>query len=277
MARQVRTVHDMEIDEISLVDRPANPHARVAIAKRATQEDAVPPDEIFDESGTEVSLDDLELGDVVYDAEGNAFRYTTESDPEGDEDPDPEPEPARELAGVSKAFTAKPAPVSKSLADEVRESLAKAATDADRDEVIAKALDEITKADQRAQAAETIAKAERTLRLEREYIAKAGEYNVPIEPGELGPVLMRMAESMSFEDCSVIHKALTAAGEMLFAEAGFSGQADNADPMQQIEAYLDEARVAKSGGEISKHQAITDFFTDNPAAYDEYVASLNQP
>ena len=68
------------------------------------------------------------------------------------------------------------------------------------------------------------AQAERDLRLTREYISKAAEYNLPIAPDELGPVLYRMAESMSFDDCKVIAKALETAGEIIFEETGLPGR-----------------------------------------------------
>ena len=61
-----------------------------------------------------------------------------------------------------------------------------------------------------------IAKAERDLRLTREYISKAEEYNLPVDPKELGPVLYRMAETMEYDDCAVIAKCLETAGEILF-------------------------------------------------------------
>lgn len=289
MPRQVRKVTDMEIDEISLVDRPANAHATVRIAKRASQEGAVPPpedeiDEIFDETGEQVDIGDLQFGDVVYDRSGQAYEYGPVEGEEGGADAE---DPARaEPVGVGKRYAgdAFGAPATQatqartSFADEVREQLAKAVSDADRDEVFAKALDALSKADERAAAAEEIAKAERGLRLEREYIAKAAQYNMPIPAEDLGPVLMRAAEALSFDDCAVLHKALSAAGEMLFTEAGFAGESDNDDPMTQIDAHLEReaARVSKNGDQpVSKAQVVTDFFADNPAAYDEYLASRN--
>lgn len=259
MSRQpVRVVTNMEIDEISLVDVPANQHAKVAIAKRASEEDTV-PEEIYDETGAVLDFDALEPGDVVFDAEGNAF--AVEVDDEFAAEP--------ELETVGKAFQ------TPNFSDAVRDSLSKALTDADRDEVIAKAAERITEAEARAQRAEEIAKSERNLRLEREYTEVAKGYNVPIEPTALGPVLMRMAETMSYEDCAVIHKALSASGEALYAEVGYIGGGDNYDPMAMVDAQV-EATLAKSAGgvdSIAKAAATAEFFAQNPAAYDDYVAS----
>ena len=72
MPKPVKELRDMEIDEISLVDRPAAQHAEVVITKRATEEDIVPED-IYDEEGDLVDAELLETGDVVFDEDGDAF------------------------------------------------------------------------------------------------------------------------------------------------------------------------------------------------------------
>jgi len=356
--RRTRSVHDMEIDEISLVDRPANQHALVTIAKRANEEDAV-PEEYFDpQSGEEVDVSELQDGDVVVDAEGNAFEFTADDDgqyAEGAVDDGAYAEVGK-AAGMrrftdSAGYAARRAArahgaeqaaahaggggfaprasqsaqafgagrgrmaasragnrvwgqgqtarrrkigagvattaiggglageeahrLKKSFADEVREELSKAVTDADRDEVLAKALGQLDEYEAGIAEAQQIAKSERDLRLTREYIAKAAEYNVPVDPEDLGPVLLHMAEALPYEDCLVIHKALSAAGEMLFDEAGYTGQADNLDPFEQVEALLDE-RVSKGNEPVSKAKAVTEFFDNDPRAYDEYRASLGR-
>lgn len=263
--RVAKHVSDMEIDEISLVDRPANQHALVTIAKRrAPEEDAVPETETYyDAQGAPVVAEELQFGDHVFDADG--IEYVL--DELDDDDAVEEQELAS--AGVSKAFNSETNDLSRSILDE----LAKAVTESDRNEVIAKALSQNVELSKRLEAAEELAKSERTARLSKEYISKAAEYNVPIPAEDLGPVLMRMAETMSYEDCKVIHKALTSAGEMLFAEAGFTGQSDNDDPMTQVERIVSES-VAKSNGELSKAAAMEGFFAQNPGAYDDYVQGL---
>ena len=253
--RTVNVLSNMEIDEISLVDRPANQHARVTITKRA-EEDAVP--EYFSEDGQVITdLNALQIGSVVYDGEGNGFVVDLDED-DGLSDHDEK--------------TETPEMVGKSLAEQVREDLSKALGDVERDDVIAKAMTEISKAEQRAAAAEEIAKAERDLRLSREYISKAAEYGVAgVTADELGPVLMRMAESMPYEDCAVIHKALTSAGAA-FTELGYTGGAAvDTDPMGVIDALYTE--VGKSAEGVSREQAISKAFEDNPHAYDDYLAS----
>lgn len=252
MTRTANWLSNIEIDEVSLVDRPANQHARVAIAKRAPEEDLV---EYYNEQGEVVEdLDALEAGEVVFDASGAAFLI---------EEDDTEHEQSDELVGVGK-----------SLAEQVREDLSKALSDVERDEVISKAMGEIAKAEQRAAAAEEIAKAERELRLRREYISKAESYGVPgVTAQELGPVLMRAAESLSHEDCVVLNKALTTSGEA-FRELGTSGASANHDAFGAVEALIasdSELSKALEANGANRDDVIIKAFEANPDAYDEYL------
>ena len=267
-------VRDAEYDEISTVDRPANQYGHIVIAKRATQEDDVADneaDKIFDADGTELDWDALAVGDVIFGEDGSAFEVA-----EQDEDED-----ANELATVGKSafFNAEPdTQVSKSQLENIREELSKAVTEADQVTVLAKAFESVEKraeyAEARIVASEAIAKSERDLRLSREYIVKAAEYNVPVAPEQLGPVLMRMAESMDYADCAVIHKALTSSGQLL-TEIGKSGGGSNADPFGQIDELLG-GEVSKAYGEdstLSKAHKVTSYFDDNPEAYEQYRAA----
>ena len=61
--QKVRKLSGLEIDEVSLVDRPANQHGVVAFAKR-DEENQMDP--IFDAEGDEVDPSTLQHGDVVY-------------------------------------------------------------------------------------------------------------------------------------------------------------------------------------------------------------------
>lgn len=326
--KPVTELTDMEIDEVSLVDRPANQHAEFAIAKRA-EEDPVPTDqdtiEIFNEQGEQIDPADLSVGDVVYDASGAAFEAVEldadeiadlDADDAGDEEllaDDDTEATVEKMAGVKNAAsgfmsglkgTQGPRSsaagvkgqqvgahvrrnkgkyaagsggaavgaggayaMSKNFADDVREELSKAANDEERDAVIAKALDELAQAREAAAESAEIAKAERDLRLNREYAEVAEGYNLPVDPTELGPVLKRMAESLPDEDCAVIHKALTAAGTALYEEIGFIGGGDNVDVMSEVEAH-----VQKNEGEGATADEIAKFFAMNPDAYDEYLS-----
>ena len=71
MPRPIKELTDMEIDEISLVDRPANAHAKVVITKR--DEEAEVPEDVFNENGEVIDASSLTEGDVVFDDGGQAF------------------------------------------------------------------------------------------------------------------------------------------------------------------------------------------------------------
>lgn len=74
--RTVKQLRDLEIDEVSLVDRPANQHGLVAITKR----DEGTMDELFDERGNPISEDQLQPGDVAYTADGERLVMLTDDD-----------------------------------------------------------------------------------------------------------------------------------------------------------------------------------------------------
>lgn len=208
------------------------------------------------EDGTPVTEDSvLNEGDIVFDEAGNAFQYTLGDDetPESDEVAAVEPE----LEAVGKsAFP--------SFTEELREEISKAFGDKPDTtgvkELFSKAAAEIDTLRQRASAAEEIAKAERGARLTEAYISKAASYNLPGDPAELGPVLFRMAETMSYEDCAVINKCLTAAGATIFQEIGAVGGGDNDDILSQV------SKAAEAGGVDA-----TEIFDANPDAYAQYV------
>ena len=262
MPRPTRNLSDMEIDEISTVDKTANQYSRFVIAKRAPEEDEMP--QIYNQEGEPLDEQDLEFGDVVFDDQGQAYEYV-EDDDEYEEQYEEEPE----LVGKSAFFDYRPQQGSFSAA--VQEELSKAFSDADRDKVIAKALGRVEELEQAQWEYAEVAKSERDLRLTREYISKAADYNLPVAPEELGPVLYRMAETMSYDDCSVIAKCLETAGAILYEEVGFQGGGDNADIYSQVEmAAYDTFGKAE---DFSEPAAINKMFDMNPDAYDEYLLS----
>jgi hypothetical protein len=88
MNQNVKRLFDIEIDEVSVVDRPANQHGLIAFAKNDSSDELETevPEELFDETGEEIPVEVLEHGDIVFDAEGNEFVYV--EDDEDDEDDD---------------------------------------------------------------------------------------------------------------------------------------------------------------------------------------------
>lgn len=159
------------------------------------------------------------------------------------------------------------------------EELSKSLTAEDNREVVAKVeaqlsryQSQISKAEARITQAEEIAKSERDLRLEREFVSKAAEYNLPVDADELGPVLKRAAESLSLEDFSVLVKCLDAgssAETMLYGEVGKQGGGSNLDIFDQVNAQAEE--ILKSNAGITPEQATTMVMDSYPDAYDEYM------
>ena len=270
MPRPTRNLTDMEIDEISTVDKAANQYSRFVIAKRAPEEDEMP--KLYNQEGQPLDENDLDFGDIVYDDEGNAYEFVADED-QGEDQEVEEPEMAS--VGKSAFFESHNGPPQAgSFTAEVMEELSKAFSDTDRDAVIAKALGRVEEIQGQFEQVAKAAQAERDLRLTREYISKAAEYNLPVAPDELGPVLYRMAETMSYDDCSVIAKCLETAGNILFEETGYQGGGDNADIYSQVSAHAHEA-FGKSE-DYSEPQAINKVFDMNPDAYDEYLLSQQQ-
>lgn len=160
------------------------------------------------------------------------------------------------------------------------EELSKALRDEDQVEAVSKAFaaqqnafqEELSKRDAHVAELTEFAKAERDLRLEREFIAKAAEFDVPVAPEELGPVLKRAAESLDMEDFSVIVKCLDAAGagEALFGEFGKRGTADNADIFDMVDGAAEELT---KNYDVTGAQAVTSVFEANPDLYDQFVAN----
>lgn len=78
MGRQARRLFDLDIDEVSAVDRPANQHGLISISKSLGTDNT--PEEgsmgtIYDAEGIEVFEDELEHGDVVFDEDGQELVY----------------------------------------------------------------------------------------------------------------------------------------------------------------------------------------------------------
>lgn len=260
MAKKLSMLIDVEADEVSVVDKGAAQHSRIVLAKRAPEEGTV--SDFFDEDGDVLDVDDLNPGDLAYDSEGNQYVYVVDEEADDDDEVADENDYEPELVG-------------KNFADQIRTDLSKAFSDIERDDVVSKALGRAAEFEARAVAAEEIAKSERDLRLTREYISKAAEYGLGDE-ADLGPVLMRMADTMSYEDCVVIHKALSSAGAVM-DELGVYGGADPVnDVLQQVESLASESVAKSANGQVSKEATVTQLFESNPDAYDEYMRTRYQ-
>ena len=269
--RKVQQIDGLVIDEISLVDKGANQHAQVTIAKSADGEKEQQMD-LFDEQGNPLDPEKLSHGDVVYTEDGQAYLFELD---DAEDELQVEDEADRELEPVGKSFDNpfrrhQPVQVSKSekgLADELREELSKALTDRDRDDVVSKALAHMGKLEQIAKAAQQAAENERQARLQTEFTEIAKSYNLPIRDDVLGGVLMRCAERLPEQDCEIIAKCLQAAGEALFEEQGSIGGGANSDVLTAV-----EASISKSVGGGNSAEAMVEYFQAHPEAYDELLA-----
>jgi hypothetical protein len=262
-------VSDMDFDEVSTVDIPANQHGLIVLAKRATTEEiTVPQDNDF-----EIDLSQYEPGTILEDQDGNQFQVVEGDNDDFDITFDGADE--RELEAVGKSIFLDD--LAKS-GDDTFYALSKALESAVDDEhergMIAKAFAdqqvELRKAQAVAAQAFELAKAATDREEESRYIAKAAEYNVGIDPNVLGPVLKRMSDSMSAADCLVI-KGVLENGTDIFAQYGIDGGDDIDDPITQLEKHFEAAGhdIVKSedGRTLSPEQALVKSFDFNPREY----------
>lgn len=276
MGRKVQKISDLVIDEVSLVDKGANQHAVVTIAKSADgveEEMSMDDLELFDEQGQLLDVASLQEGDTVYDEDGTEYEieYDDADDELVEDEPNYEEERVPAMVGKSDSPFRRGS-VSKSQTDyatEIRKALSSATTDSERDEIITKALGETSALKQEVEIAKRAAETERQIRIEKEYTEIAKSYNLPIDDAELGGVLMRAAESLPVEDCEVIAKCMEAAGAAIFQEYGMIGGGDNADVMDQVTATVSKSN--KEGARMSEAD-VASFFDANPDLYDEYLS-----
>lgn len=280
MPQQRNRVSDMDFDEVSTVDIPANQHGLIVLAKSASQEDIVA--DFADEQGNPIEgqLVQDEAGDVFLQTEDGDL-YSVDPDDLGEDVYDGTEE--RELEAVGKsAFLEELDDDAEGFYGYMSDELAKALNDAGRDDVLAKAF-----AAQRAELAKAQAETDRALEIakavqDREqtnlFISKAAEDygHTGVDPEVLGPVLKRMSESLSYEDCAVVAGILDRQGD-IFKQFGVPGGEEIYSPLDEIEAYANEHgdELAKSYGHgegrttLSKEQSAVAFFDANPGAYSQ--------
>lgn len=155
------------------------------------------------------------------------------------------------------------------------QELSKNLEDEDTREAIDKALDAVSKANDRAESAEKIAKEERDHRLTQDYIAKARAYvNLPVPAEEFGPVLKRLDETLEEGEMDLVTKALSAANETVatvgaFTEIGKRGGVENFEAVSKVDSAAKE--LVEKNEDLSMEQARERVFEENPSLYDEYL------
>lgn len=174
-----------------------------------------------------------------------------------------------------------------SLAKERDEALAKAeelekgiTAEGDGEEDVLKSADPalreyIRKAEERAEAAEAIAKAEREARLEREFLAKAEQMPYVGESrSEFGTLLKSLNQSLPTETFEKVEQILKAANEQiregrLFAEAGVGGEGMAGDAYQELEGIAKGYR--KADPDLSEAEAFDKAMSERPDLYKRYL------
>ena len=106
MGRKVNKLYDLEFDEVSSVDRPANQHGLIAFSKSLTMEELNTEERgmsvVYAENGLAVDEDELIHGDVVVDSEGNEYVFVANSDEDDDDEDDEDDEDYDDEEDVAK-------------------------------------------------------------------------------------------------------------------------------------------------------------------------------
>ena len=336
-------LYDMEIDEISLVDRGANQHAAIVFSKAlGSEEDAMPENDLYDSFGE--AVEEVEVGDIVYDSSGNEYVIDYDDDEDDGAHAESEYEGVgksgmvvrgisrpmfaaslhstnalkgyksgaawrkggayltddvkratagaadskmgragqklgfyrnRALAGVAGAGVLAGGgayALNKSLGDVVMEELSKAATDEDREYIIAKAMDEVEIAKNAAyEAWERVAQQDDAM-LAEAFISKASEFNLPVDPVDFGLILKAASTVLDADQLDLLEQLFTGVGEVLYDEIGYQGDTDNVSVMDMVDSYVGDY-VGKA--DASHEMISTAVFEMNPEAYDAYLSEQN--
>ena len=188
-----------------------------------------------------------------------------------DAGPGLQPKTAAEVIDALKA-----AEVDAAVVTEVESAIAKAAEDAKLAKADPETRAAIKKAEERAEAAEKIAKEERDARLDKEYIAKAEKLDhLTIKAEDFGPVLKSAAEKLTKEEYEALESVLKASNEQiekgaLFAEAGAAGSVAAADAFGELQQKAQE--IKKAEPKLSDAEALDKAMKDNPDLEAAYLA-----
>jgi hypothetical protein len=308
MARMVSRLTDLDIDEVSVVPRPANQHGLIVIAKSNSEEGSNMG--VYDADGDEVFEEELQVGDHVFSEDGQEW-YVPE-DGEGAE----EGAGDRELQAVGKAIPGEKlvnnvrnaaskvgwkhtgegyagaakkkvdphrgkiglatgavggygaAQVGKSAGSIVLDELSKALNDSDRDAVFAKAVDRFDEIDRRNDELEQLVVGLYNDRDAEGFSDLAKGYDIPGDTDEIGAILHRASQVLPQEDLATLDRLFSSVGKADFEQIGYDG-AGESDTLSQVFAMAGEV-VSKSDSAMSQEQAVVALIEANPDAYDAY-------
>lgn len=297
MNKTANRLSDMEFDEVSLVTRPANQLSKVLLFKSDTESEDEMPETTVDEAvETEAVVDDTTAEETteVEKAKKSPKMEIEVSTEEDDMEEDDEEMPMKKgkmkkdesseievPAEVIEYIEALESANEELMASIEKMEAEKNAEKAQADEEILKSADprlvEIVKAaEERASAAEAIAKAERDFRLEREFVSKASELDaLPVKAEEFGLLLKSVADVLTEEQYDAIWQVLTAANagiakSAMFGEVGkSSAPTENDGPMNIIEKAA--ARLMNDDPNLTKEQAIAKALDADATLYTQYI------
>jgi len=298
MGKKGNRLTDMEFDEVSLVTRPANQLSKVVLFKSdvSNSEEIVAEEKTVEEVVEPVLEQQEESVEKGYGMKAKPMKKKKEMPAfikekmEEDEEEEDEEMPMKKKGKMKKDDDDAieiPSEVydyietleasNAELVDAI-EKMAKEQQD-EQEEILKSAdprLVEIVKGlEERASAAETIAKAERDHRLVQEYIAKASTLsNLPIKADEFGNVLKNVAEALTEEQFGAIWQVLNAANTNLskaglFSEFGKSSTPDNDGPLANIEKVATALRQANPL--LTREQSIAKAVESDANLYKQYI------
>jgi hypothetical protein len=158
----------------------------------------------------------------------------------------------------------------KSLGTSVLEELSKAVTDEERNQIVAKmAADQEILAQENDELRKAF-EAEQDARMTEAFIAKAAEYELPVDPEVFGPILKAMVEGLDEDQIEVLDAVLASRGIPL-DEIGLAGGASSSGVLDEVYGLAGEL-VGKAAGGVTTEQATTALFEHNPDAYEAYLA-----
>lgn len=304
MGKKGNRLTDMEFDEVSLVTRPANQLSKVVLFKsdvsnseeivaEKTVENAVEVEPVLEDESVEKGYGmkmkkkkempafikekmkekeeaEMEKEDMEEEEEDEMPMKKGKNKMKKDDDTVEIPSEVFDYIETLESANAELVDAIEKMAQEQQD---------EQDEILKSAdprLVEIVKGlEERASAAETIAKAERDHRLVQEYIAKAGTLkNLPIKAEEFGTVLKNVAEALTEEQFSAIWQVLNAANSNLakaglFSELGKSSTPDNDGPLANIEKVATALRQANPL--LTREQSIAKAVESDANLYKQYI------
>lgn len=294
MKKKGNRLTDMEFDEVSLVTRPANQLSKVVLFKsdEVSEENEVSDNEVVEvDAEDETAEETLTKGKMKKRKAVPPMDGEEEDMMEDEEEMEDEKPMTKGKKKMSKTDDADTIEIPQEVYDyiealenansELVDTISKFTEEQDEeDNEILKSADprlvEIVKGlEDRAAAAEAIAKAERDHRLEREFVSKASELtHLSVKAEDFGVVLKNMADSLSEEDFAAVWQVLSAANANvsksgMFTELGKSVSNDSDTTMSVIEKAA--AALRQNNPTMTREQSIAKAVEADANLYNQYI------